>query len=41
MADARYHVLLDGGSVHHGPALGVNLAYRRGKGGGCCCGIGW
>ncbi len=42
MADARYYLLFGGGEVHHGPALSINLAYRRGKGGGVgCCGLGW
>lgn len=42
MADLRYYLLFGGDGVHHGPALSINLAYRRGKsgGGGCCCGLG-
>ena len=38
MADLRYYMMLGGDDVQHGLALSINLAYRRGKGGGggCC-----
>jgi hypothetical protein len=38
MADLRYYVMFGGGDVAQGLALSINLAYRRGKGGGggCC-----
>jgi len=38
MADMRYYMMFGGSDVQHGLALSINLAYRRGKGGGggCC-----
>jgi hypothetical protein len=38
MADLRYYLMFSPDGVQHGPALSINLAFRRGKdgGGGCC-----
>jgi hypothetical protein len=41
MADLRYYLVFGGGGVQHGPALNVNLAYRRSNGSGGCCLFGW
>jgi hypothetical protein len=40
-ADLRYYLVIGGNALRHGPALSVNLAYRRSKSGGGCCGFGF
>jgi len=41
MADLRYYLVFGGDGVKHGPAITINLAFRRGKGGGGCCLLGF